>query len=165
MRLGFSTVLALCLFGLTACGQSSPQQRQRDTSNLSRSLAVLEQFQVSAYRNQDWCKNIAYEQGKFSDNLDSTCNLFTGQSQAFTSQAKTDFAQVEKTLKQSKVRLHYLSVDYVPNGKIRRAEFALSSGGNSYVYEPGYKLPKDVPNELEYSAINQDWYYFWQDWN
>jgi hypothetical protein len=56
-------------------------------------------------------------------------------------------------------------LDYDPHGKIRRAEFVLSHGGSHYVYEPGYKLPTDLPNELEYSSVNQDWYHFWQDWN
>lgn len=153
----------LLAVGLTACGARDPEA---DTDRLSRILPLLQQFRVEAYRNQDWCKNIAYRQGKFSNNRESnTCNRFDGTPQPFTDQAGQTFDQIATALEQTRVPLYAIQVKYAPDGTIRQVEFRLANSGG-YLYHPGYKfLPTSLANELEYKAVNQDWYRYWQDWN
>jgi hypothetical protein len=153
----------LLTVGLTACGGS--RDPQADVERLTNALPVLQQLQVENYRNQDWCKNLAYQQGKFSNNRESTTCRIDETSQFFTDQANQAFGQVTSAIQQTQVPLYAVVVDYGSDGRIRRAEFLLTRPGG-YIYEPGYRaLPESLPNELEYTAVNQDWYSYWQDWN
>jgi hypothetical protein len=167
-------ISVLLVIVLAACIGTSPAQQkaqqQRDVMNLSKSFAILEQLQVWDYRNQDWCKNIFYRRGKFSDNIEqATCNLFEGKSQPFDAQAQRNFRSVDRAIASTGVKLLFISgIKYAPNGKLIGGEFHLDSGliRNHYVYSPGYKkLPDDVPNESWHTAIDRDWYYVKEDWN
>lgn len=156
-------------FVLFSCQQSPAQQqaqRQRNVDRLSQSFSALEQLQVQAYRNQDWCKNIFYRRGKFSNNIDrSTCNLFAGTPQPFDAQAQQDFATIEQAIAATGVKLLYIStLKYTANRSLSGADFTLE-GGSEYVYEPAYTLPENIPNEREYTAVNSDWYFVSSDWN
>jgi hypothetical protein len=141
--------------------------QRRDVTNLPKAFSILEQLQVQAYRNQDWCKNIFYKGGKYSNNNEATtCNLFDGKAKAFDSQTERDFKAVEGTINSTNVRLHYFSAEYEKAGKLIQADFDLAQCPCSYTYSPNYtKLPEDIPNEMEYSAVNKDWYFVKRDWN
>lgn len=154
----------LLTVSLTACAGS--RDPQADVERLTSTLPVLQQLKVENYRNQDWCKNIAYPQGKFSNNRQSpTCNLSNETFQPFTEPANQAFGQVASAIQQTQVPLYAVAIDYGSDGSIRRARFSLTQPGG-YVYEPGYKtLPESLPDELEYQPVNQDWYRYWQDWN
>ena len=57
---------------------------------------------------------------------------------------------------------------YSPDGKLVYAEFGFVKGvyKGFYVYSPGYReLPVSIPHEREYQRINDEWYYYWEDWN
>lgn len=121
---------------------------------------------MSAYRNQDWCQNIAYQYGKFSNTERSTCNLFQGKPKAFDVRASNDFKTVAEAASSTGVPLYLiLDLKYSKQGKLNQAKFHLTNCSCYYVYSPNYhKLPEDIPNERRYTIINQDWYFVQQDW-
>jgi hypothetical protein len=160
-------LLLLSSLLLVGCSLGITKERQKqDATNLPKAFSILEQLQVQAYRNQDWCKNIFYKGGKFSNNNEATtCNLFDGKAKPFA-QAQGDFKIVESAIASTGLELHYFSADYGKGGKLIRADFDLAECPCTYTYSPNYsKLPEDIPREMEYSAVNKDWYFVKRDWN
>lgn len=171
MSMKYLTGFAVAAIALTSCShQPSHRQMQRDTHNLTRAFAALENHQVVAYRNQDWCKNIVYKRGRFSDQPhQSTCNLFPKEPQIFDAQAVKDFDEVATAIANTQVDLHYITgLDYDAEGTLTQAQFHLATSFSrySYVYAPNYQaLPPNFENEIEHTAINEDWYAVREDWN
>ena len=151
---------------------SQPDQDRmtRDVASLHKVLPTLEQLQVEEFRNQDWCRNLAYSGGRFSNTLQTTCNLFDGSPVDFTSKANADFARIADALNSSGVWIHLVwQVQYDAAGRATYAEFDLNpapwdSHRWSYVYDPGGPLPADMVNEESYTRIDSDWYFHWEDW-
>ena len=141
-----------------------------DVAQLRDALPRFEQLRVEAYRNQDWCRNIAYSRGRFSNNLESTCNLFAGSPVGFTASADADFASVAGALDAGGVWVYNVwGVRYDATGRLNHAEFDLipapwEFSRWSYVYDPGHPLPQGMPNEDVYTRIDSDWYFHWEDW-
>ncbi|WP_310487434.1 hypothetical protein [Chamaesiphon sp. VAR_69_metabat_338] len=153
---------------LVSCGVPGASQHQRDVANLPKVFSTLQTLKVKNYRNQDWCKNIAYKRGKFSGNLTATtCNLFDGKPIAMDDLAKQDFQTISDVMATTGVGINYLSASYDPADRLVGATFNLSTICRcSYVYRPRYnRLPKNMQGEMEYTAINPDWYFVWEDWN
>jgi hypothetical protein len=153
---------------LVSCGIPNSVQHQRDVKNLPKVFSTLQTLKVKAYRNQDWCKNIAYQRGLFSSNIEtSACNLFDGKSIAMDDRAKQDFQTISNAMATTGVNIHFLSAKYDRSNRLIGATFNLSTPCRcSYIYEPGYtQLPENFKGELEYTAINSDWYFLWEDWN
>lgn len=154
---------------LSACASDAPGKTQQkiDVANLPKCFNALESLNIQAYRNQDWCKNIWYERGMFSDYTGeaTTCNLFLGLPRPFDVQTQTDFMTVAEAIGTTEVRLHYISnTAYDSDRKLTHAEFHLAACPCVYVYSPSYKdLPEDMPREV-YSRINEDWYYIWMSY-
>jgi hypothetical protein len=153
------------LFGTSVFSSSS-----RDVRNLELTFSIIEQYDVSAYRNQDWCRNIAYRDGQFSETTHpSTCNLFDGPAQSFTPQARSDFQTIRRMLNRSGVRIAFFNIDFHETGRIRYASFnfnCLLRSRPRYVYRPNYgTVPEDIPNEMWFTPINHDWYKVEEDWN
>ena len=161
-----TAILTCCCFG---CGSGQPSQSQQrsDIGRLPACFAELEKLQVTAYRNQDWCKNMVYNRGKFSPNTEATCNLFKGTPVPFDAQAQKDFDAVAQAVSRTQVALFFISdLEYRADGKLKKAVFHLAAGRYSYVYFPGYGAPPpDIPRELKHTSLNPDWYYVWEDWN
>ncbi|HEY9695867.1 MAG TPA: hypothetical protein V6D10_01150 [Trichocoleus sp.] len=44
-------------------GMSVFSSRNQQVQNLETAFAMIEQYHVTDYRNQDWCRNIAYAGG------------------------------------------------------------------------------------------------------
>jgi putative NIF3 family GTP cyclohydrolase 1 type 2 len=155
----------LLIFLATGCATSTSQaQQQQETDSLVKTFKTLETLQVQEYRNQDWCKNIAYHHGKFSNTKISTCNLFKGNPKAFDEQASQDFQAVAEAVSRTHVSLYLISdMKYDQQGHLRQAEFHLIDCSCYYVYSPRYKLPPDIPAERLHTIINQDWYFVQQD--
>ncbi len=135
---------------------------------LEKLLPGLEQTQTNAYRNQSWCKNIAYSYGNFSDTeFPSTCNLFEGEANPFDETAKAAFNDLRRTLLLTGVNINFLNV-YVEGETTWLADFSLGCwlcSRTRYVYEPGYVLQEDIPNEMSFNAVNENWYVVNEDWN
>ena len=160
-------LIILVGFSVTGCYANVPLIRQIDVTNLSKVFGPLEVLKVEDYRNQDWCKNIAYQRGKFSENLESTtCNLFEGQPKPMDDRARQDFQVIARSVAATGVNIDFLSAQYSPAHRLIRADFQLSGFCRcSYVYSPRYHLPQDLKGEMEFTAINADWYFVWEDWN
>lgn len=153
---------------LVGCSKApSPEQQQLAVNHLARTFDRLKQLRVEDYRNQDWCQNLAYRWGKFSNNNEATtCNLFQGQATAFTPEAQRDFDAIAKTFDIPGTRLHYFSVRYSANGEIVGAEFSIQDCPCSYVYRPNYPTPpEDNPDVVKLNLIDRDWYFVERDWN
>jgi hypothetical protein len=131
-------------------------------------LPGLEQAQITAYRNQNWCKNIAYSKGNFSETTQpTTCNLFEGEATVFDETANVAFSNLRQTLLFTGVNISFLNA-YYEEGKVRQVEFNLNCwlcSRTRYVYEPNHVLPEDIGSEMWFDAINETWYRVNEDWN
>jgi hypothetical protein len=133
-----------------------------------RVLPRLEAEQLEAYRNQSWCKNIAYTRGNFSETSHpTTCNLFEGTPEPFDDRATRDFQTLHRLFLLTGVRILFVKV-YYENDAVRLAEFNLACflcSRTRYVYEPNYVLQEDMDGEMWFDAINETWYEVNEDWN
>ncbi len=92
--------------------------------NLETVFAMIEQYRVTDYRNQNWCKNIAYAGGQFSETTHpAICNLFAGPAPSFTAPATAVFNSITQVLRQSGVRIAIFDADFNAAGRIRSARF------------------------------------------
>jgi hypothetical protein len=158
--------LAVLNILLVSCGIPNSAQHQRDVANLPKVFSTLQSLKVKAYRNQDWCKNVAYQRGNFSNNLKaSTCNLFDGIPIGMDDKSRQDFQTISSAMATTGVNIHFLSAKYDRSDRLIGAEFNLSTPCRcSYVYQPKFdRLPESMKGEMEYTAINSDWYFVWQD--
>lgn len=134
---------------------------------LATVLPKLEQLRLEAYRNQDWCKNIAYDYGTFSETSHpSTCNLFDG-TPPFDDRATRDFQTLNQTFLFTGVRVRFVNL-YYEGETVRLAEFHLECfwcSRTRYVYEPNYVLQEDFGSEMWFDAISETWYEVNEDWN
>jgi hypothetical protein len=128
----------LVLVVATACISVGPARVE--PSDLELSFPVLARLGVTAYRDQDWCKVLAYARGSFSETTEhSTCDLFQGRPSKFDSQAQADFEQVRATLIERGIAPSYVTVEYL-NGAVLTAVFEVGCGGcdvGRYIYEAG----------------------------
>jgi hypothetical protein len=160
-------LLASIVILIARCSEPNQFSKRRDVANLPAIFQQLEKLEITAYRNQDWCKNIAYQRGKFSNNLQSTtCNLFKGQPQTMDPRAEQDFQEIALRLTAIGASIRYLSAKYDGSNHLMEAEFHLDTLCRcSYIYQPGYTLPPNMSSEMEYTAIDPNWYFVWEDWN
>jgi hypothetical protein len=140
-----------------------------NAQRLEQVIPRLEQLQVRQFRNQDWCKNFFYARGKFSSAPNNgNCNQSKDKSGLFTPQAEQKFHEAEHALSDSGLKVRMVLAEFNEQDRIRYAEFHLDCFfcRTRYVYAPQYKrLPEDIPNELEYEAIDENWYLVQEDWN
>jgi hypothetical protein len=159
--------IALLNIVLIGCGRPGTFEHQRDVVNLPKVFSTLQNLKVTAYRNQDWCQNVAYTRGKFSGNLKATtCNLFDGTPIPMDARSQQDFQTISNAMATTGVSIHYLSAKYDASDRLIGAEFNLATICRcSYIYRPRYRLPENMGGEMEFTAINSDWYFVWEDWN
>lgn len=141
---------------------------QTDIHTLAPLLPILEQYRVENFRDQEWCKNIVYQRGAFSSNLESsTCNLFNQPATPFDHQAQEDFALIEASLAQIGLSIYIISAQYNQQGQLIEASFekycrvCLSTihPRSTYIYHPNHNVPEEnIPNQIRTLPINQDWY-------
>ena len=170
--LSLAVVAGVLLAGCWLLPRPTPSAAEqiRAAAALRRVFPILEELRVTDYRNQDWCKNLAYARGWFSSNLESsTCNLFNEVPIGFDSEAQADFRRVARALRDSGVSVDTVGpVQYDSAGRVARAHFFFAEGGyesESYVFDPSAPLPEDSPGEATFTRIDQDWYLAVEDWN
>lgn len=162
--------LAILLL-LSGCGEEtkSSTSYSKDTAALRTVFPVLESDQVAAFRYQDWCKVLEYSRGSFANTTQSTCTyIASGSPTPFDSTAEADLERIWKKVKSTGAGVYVISnVHFDATGKLVRGKFDCSSAfvRQSYVYEPGYTLPDDLPNERWHVRVDSDWYYVQEDWN
>jgi hypothetical protein len=137
-------------------------------AHLEQTLPWIEDQRLSAYRNQSWCKTIAYQAGAFSETKQpKTCNLFDGESLPFSSQARADFQALRQKLRVTGARVAFINA-YYSSDSLQSVEFNLNClwcPRTRYVFEPNYALPEDLGGEIWYQPVNQDWYQMSEEWN
>jgi hypothetical protein len=131
-------------------------------------LPYIRKKQLTDYRNQIWCQNLAYAQGQFSQNNQvSACNLFDGEALPFTTEARADFQTLRRQLRGTGLRIAFINAYWTDN-QLASAEFDLNCwffSRTRYIYEPNYALPEDIENEMWFTPINQNWFQANEDWN
>ena len=149
-------------------------EMEESVSALPAAFPTLEHLRVRVFRNQDWCRNILYARGGFTTyNESTTCNLFGAFEPdlpipEFDATADTDFDAVAEALDETDVNVVMLFAEFGDEGQLTHARFHVESPGWDrwqYVYSPGYGQLDDIPNEIEYTPIDADWYFRWEDWN
>lgn len=96
----------------------------KKVSQIEGIFPIIEQYQVQVYRNQDWCKDIYYSKGNYSNNTASTCILFQGSVQDFDGRALKDFIFLSRKVESLKLDIAYFEAR-LENSKICYAEFHL----------------------------------------
>jgi hypothetical protein len=149
-------------------GEPDEARQARDAQRLRAVLPVLEKLGVLEYENLDWCRAISLPQGVWTDPAEG-CGEYMPMPAGDVPYARAAFAAFSDTLDHTGVWVNTIRLTVGAGGKITNAEFHLNgwlfADNYSYVYDPGYTLPEDMPNELVYKRIDSDWYYFWEDWN
>jgi hypothetical protein len=134
--LAFATMTMVVV--AAACTSVGPARVE--PSDLELTFPVLTRLGVTAYRDQDWCKVLAYGRGSFSETIEhSTCDLFQGPPSEFDSQAQVDFGVVRQTLIGKGISPSYIEVDYL-GGAVHTAVFEVGCRGceiGRYLYESG----------------------------
>lgn len=167
----------LWLFLLTTCfcllgcggGTGNLAKYSRDTQALETIFPVLEADKITAFRYQDWCKVMGYQRGSYASSLQSTCvYILKADPVEFDAAALADLERVWKKVEATRTDVFLIqSVRFDASGRVAYGEFSYGKGfaRNSYVYNPGYTLPKDIPNERWHTAIDANWYQVTEDWN
>ena len=101
------------------------------THRLEQTLPFIEQHHLSAYRNQDWCKNIAYTRGAFSSisvsqGMEQDCNYnLASPAQPFDNYAEADFAHTRDTLASTTLLIRKLHAEFDMQGRVYFVEFKI----------------------------------------
>jgi hypothetical protein len=157
--------------GCVPARQPEADRMARDVAHLQEAFPMLEELRVRGFRNQDWCRFIDYPPDAFTNDANaSTCNLFDGPPKAFDDAANADFERVKTGLGKTGVGTDIVSwIEYDDAGRMKSAEFDLQASGFggrwSYIYDRGGVMPEDDPGESVYTKINNDWWFWWEDWN
>ncbi len=162
-----SIQLAVLNILLVSCDIPNPAQRQRDVANLSKVFSTLQTLKVEAYRNEDSCKNVAYQRGLFSSTLESSsCNRSDRVTIAMDDRAKQDFQTISSSMATTGVNIESLDATYDRAGRLIRAtfraRFRLSTCYHCmYIYSPRYSglELEGIEGKLKSTAINSDWYF------
>ena len=129
---------SLVVLTTTAC--VSIGRDRVETSSLESTFPEMGRLKVTAYRDQDWCKVLAYARGSFSDSPShSTCDLFDGPPSTFDTQAQADFDDLRKSLNGSGISPVYVLLEYRDRA-VKTAVFEVGCGGcesGRYIYESG----------------------------
>jgi len=149
--------------------------------NAGRSLPVLEalaQEHVTFLRVQDWCRAYSDNRERRASDLAGTCTLEWACStptagcdnyQPFDNTSEKRFVELKSKLEDLPYDVLWIEVDYGPDGAPRAAELAVDTVNpfrrDSLIYDPGYRLPRDIPGEIINHRIDANWYYRWEDWN
>ncbi len=179
-------VLLFVYIGIATVGaiafRSLPQQDSTiPYENAGKSLPVLEALtheHVTFLRIQDWCRAYSDNQEQRATELTSTCTLAKacststagcGSYKLFDNASETRFAELRSKLKGLPYDVHWIKIEYGPDGALRTAELAINTADqfrrDALIYNPGYVLPEDIPGEVVNHRIDSDWYYRWEDWN
>jgi hypothetical protein len=142
---------------------------KREVRKLERIFPILEVYHVEAFRDQDWCSVFEYSRGAYATNVRSTCiYLLNSEPKEFDSVAQADFDIVKNAI-EKRVGSNVIIISHIEyvEGKVKSAvfDYGFFSGFDRLVYNPGYSLPEDIPNEMEHTRINEEWYSVWEDWN
>lgn len=128
-------------------------------------MPIIEDLGVRNYRDLDWCRNLNYARGAFSDNLaDPSCNLFDRDAAPFDAAAAADFDRILRSF--DRFPSEVLAVDVVTTAEGERVTFSIAAPGEqkwAYVFEPRYELPSAIPDEWVPTPIDRDWYFVWED--
>lgn len=153
--------LAVLNILLVSCGIPNPAQRQRDVANLPKVFSTLQTLKVEAYRNEDSCKNVAYQRGLFSSTLESSyCNPSDRVTIAMDDRAKQDFQTISSSMATTGVNIKSLSATYDRSGRLIDARFRLSTCYYCmYTYYPRYSRLENIEGKLKFTAINSDWFF------
>ncbi len=121
-------------------------------------VTVLKAHHVSAYRDQDWCRNLATPEGNYStNNATRTCNLFDGAAKPFDAQGERLFTRVRDAVRQTGLEVERINVDY-RGARVEHVEVgvACTTCHASYIYA---METASLPGRADVKRIAPDWYY------
>lgn len=156
-----SAALSACQSGI------DPQPQAKEIArSLQGTLPALVHSRVTAWRSQEWCRNIAYERGAFSETESpTTCNLFNERPEPFDRQAERDFAKVSAAIAATGFEVRFVNASFGADGQVSEAVFFMpcaGCGALGFVYEPGYVLEESSPPDLRITPVDANWYY-WEE--
>lgn len=172
----FGFILILVIVTVLALTRNSSRNDKEVVRELqTRILPFIEENQISSFFDQDWCKVIKYRDRFASNSSDPNCAQM---SESFTEEDLKMFEEVEDILN-TKVG-KFVEIDSerpligMPEHRLLIGKESLGTAFHidcffcrtRYVYSPGYKeLPPNIEAEIEYTAIDNNWYRVEQDWN
>ena len=126
----------------------------------------LEADQVTAFRYQDWCQILGYKRGAFGFSTEGDLpRPATRNAANFDTTARSDLERIWKDIKASGTGVYFIEeIEFDASGRVNYGVFHCG-GGQRYVFDPGFTLPADIPNERWHTKVDSDWYYVLEEWN
>ena len=153
---------------MCGCGEhkKTVADSARDTAALRKLFLSLEADQVTGFRYQDWCQVIAYKRGMFAHSTEGDPpRPATRDAKGFDPTARTDLERVWKEVESTGTGVFFIEeMKFDASGRVKYGEFHCG-GGQRYVFDPGYTLPTDIPNERWHTKVDSDWFYLLENWN
>jgi hypothetical protein len=142
-------VLAVVATGCEMVGHPDPRR-------IEAVFPVLERLHVTAFRNQDWCQNLAYAGGAFSKtDSHSTCDLFFEAPRDFDDRASADFATVAGAFSDAGAAPDFVNVRF-RNDRVADVEVAFWNG--SLIYDAdGVTLSSDSGAGTSEERLSDRW--------
>ena len=162
--------IALIVIAVFICGCGSSKKTAsdyaRDTAELRKLFPILEADQVTGLRYQYWCEVLAYKRGVFAHSTEGDPpRPATRDARRFDPTASADLERIWKRVKSSGAGVFLIeNIKFDASGRVEYGEFRCG-GSQQYIFDPGYTLPADIPNEVWHTKFDSDWYYVLEDWN
>ncbi|MDB2673760.1 hypothetical protein N9Y81_02265 [Akkermansiaceae bacterium] len=146
--------------------KKTPSDHSRDTQSLEKLFPILETDQVTAFRYQDWCQVIQYNRGSFAHSTEGEPpRPATRGATDFDPKARADLESVRKQVESTGTGVFFIEeIKFDVSGRVQYGEFHCGDG-QRYIFDPGYTLPADIPNERWHTKVDSDWYYVLESWN
>lgn len=164
-------ICLLLIAALFVCSCSEPKKTasdySRDTAALRKIFPEFAADQVTGLRYQDWCQVIGYKRGMFAHTKEgSPPRPASANSPDFDQTARADLERIWKAIQSTGTGVYFIEeMSYDTSGHVKHGVFHCGGARQRYVFDPGYQLPADIPNELWHTKIDSDWYYILEDWN
>jgi hypothetical protein len=154
---------------LCGCGGSkkSASDQSRDTVALAKLFPSLETDRVTGFRYQDWCQVLGYKRGNLAQwtEGDKPPRPAKRDAAGFDVVSKSDLERVWKEVRSTGTGVFFIEeIEFDATGRVKHGVFHCDAG-QKYIFDPGYTLPADMPNEIWHTRIDSDWYYVLEDWN
>lgn len=163
--------LPLLTLSLAGCAihmaPPSVEQMRLDASALADAKQALESLGLQEFEDLDWCKALVYSRGAFTTKLGANHLCIAADSPvAFDDQAVADFTRTKEIL--SSTGIGVMSVETWERPECGMEwQFHVEAGAFdrfAFVYCRNAQVPESSGDSV-YTTINDDWYFWNEDWN
>ena len=150
---------------VVACGGAppAPDRLAAEVGRLDAVLSIVEELRATDFEDSAQCRNLGYARGAFGDLAQDGCER--AGTEQFDAVALADHARLAEAIEASGVSTDRMLVaTYDADGELETARFHLEGAPFldywEYLYDPGaVEVKLDVPDQRDYTRINDDWWF------